>query len=82
MSTGAIDATGDQLPETVYVCTKKLGVNPREQIVVTSEQAAYDWLGTKIEADDAMGGFEWNQYKKVVAEGDDVYGHIQQVETL
>lgn len=73
----------DLLPETVYVVTKKLGVRPRQQIVVTSEDTARQWLTEKIEIDRDMDDFDWYEYDKTVAESADgeVYGHFQEVST-
>lgn len=83
MSTGVIDSPTQTLPDTVYVCTKKLGVHPRKQIAVTSEDTAQQWLTEQIEMDRVFGDFQWREYKKTVAESPDgdVYGHIQEVPT-
>lgn len=84
MSTGVIASSGEQLPETVYVCTKKLGIEPRKQIAVQNESIARKWLRDEIIHDLAMSeSFQWKEYDKLVAESDDgeVYGHIQEVPT-
>jgi len=85
MSVGIVGATSEPLPETVYVVTKKLGIHPREQIAVTDEQTVRQWLERHIGSDRALDGeLHWKEYNKTVVESSDgdVYGHIEEVDTL
>jgi len=85
MSAGVFTESVTQLPDTIYVVTKKQGVHLRQQIAVESEQAARQWLEQQIGSDRAFQGeLHWKEYNKTVVESSEgeVYGHVEAVNTL